>query len=86
MTDSSYGSSALSFNVKSFGMIATLLRLSTKYQVEHLRRDLLNGLKPFWPATLSDWDAREARATNAQGIYEPQESIPHSMWASCFAP
>jgi hypothetical protein len=61
-------------------MIVTLLRLSTKYQVEHLRRDLLTGLKPFWPATLPDWDAREARAIDAHGAYEPRESIPHPMW------
>ncbi|KAJ7441119.1 hypothetical protein FB451DRAFT_1299077 [Mycena latifolia] len=40
----------------TFGTIAGILRLSTKYEVNHLRRRALVHLSSGFPTTLSDWD------------------------------
>lgn len=55
------------------------MNLSSKYQVAHLRKDLLVGLSKAWPQTLAQWDVREALATNSSGLYEPRRVIPHPM-------
>lgn len=72
-------SSALKFDLNDFGVVAAILKLSTKYQVKHLRMELIRGLSPAWPKTLPQWEIREAKATSMGGMYEPRKTIPHPM-------
>ena len=51
-----------------FPALGAVLRLSTKYVVEHLRQHCLARLDHDWPATLAGWDEREASAME-QGTY-----------------
>ncbi|KAG5640504.1 hypothetical protein DXG03_008280 [Asterophora parasitica] len=62
-----------------FMAIASVLRLSTKYLVEHLRQRCLNRLALDWPSSLAGWDLREAQATDSLGRYMPRESCPHPV-------
>ncbi len=56
-----------------------MLRLTTRYEVTHIRQDLIDGLLADWPDNLIDWDAREARATDLNSVYRPRETFPHPM-------
>ena len=58
-----------------FPALGAVLRLSTKYVVEHLRQHCLARLDLDWPATLAGWDEREAAASE-QGQY-----APYPFWA-----
>lgn len=51
-----------------FCILSGLLRLSTKYAVDDLRRKAIEHLSVAWPSTLKGWDAREetARASEAE--------------------
>nr|GAT48275.1 predicted protein [Mycena chlorophos] len=53
---------------EDFAVVAGILRLSTKYLVDHLRDKALAHLSIAWPSTLRGWDAREeiARAFELQ--------------------
>lgn len=62
-----------------FSMVSQLLRLLCKYQVMHLRAEVLRGLYSAWPSTLALWDLRETKATNSAGSYSPRETLPHPM-------
>ncbi|KAG6843965.1 hypothetical protein H0H87_011336 [Tephrocybe sp. NHM501043] len=62
-----------------FMAIAGVLRLSTKYFVEHLRQRCLNRLDLDWPSTLAGWDRREQAATDSLGRYMPRDSCPHPV-------
>lgn len=62
-----------------FPAIAAVLRLSTKYFVEHLRQRCLERLLRDWPTTLEGWDQRELEATNDQGHYTPRDACPHPI-------
>ncbi|KAF4568613.1 hypothetical protein EYR36_010625 [Pleurotus pulmonarius] len=62
-----------------FPVIAGVLRLSTKYFVEHLRQQCLQRLQHDWPATLAEWDRREGAATTAEGQYSPRVYYPHPI-------
>ncbi|KAJ7688022.1 hypothetical protein B0H17DRAFT_1012810 [Mycena rosella] len=42
----------------NFATVSAILRLSAKYEVEHLRRRALTHLSSRFPTTLSDWDVR----------------------------
>lgn len=53
----------------------------TKYNVHHLRNDILRALSASWPATLAQWDMREFSTTGRDGTYTPVESLPHPMLA-----
>ena len=64
----------------TFSVVSGLLRLSTKYHVDRLREEVLHGLSTSWPTVLSQWDAREARATDATGVYAPRHALPHPMY------
>ncbi|KAG6890851.1 hypothetical protein C0992_012490 [Termitomyces sp. T32_za158] len=64
-----------------FMAIAGVLRLSSKYFVEHLRERCLNRLDTDWPSTLAGWDRREQAATDSHGRYMPRESCPHPILA-----
>ncbi|KAJ7175029.1 hypothetical protein C8R43DRAFT_1119056 [Mycena crocata] len=62
-----------------FPAVAAVLRLSTKYLVEHLRQRCMTRLDLDWPTTLAGWDAREQNATDASGHYAPRASCPHPI-------
>ncbi|KAL0568368.1 hypothetical protein V5O48_013614 [Marasmius crinis-equi] len=47
---------------EDFRMVSGILRLSTKYIIEHLREKALAHLSIAWPTTLKSWDAREDAA------------------------
>ncbi|KAH7886706.1 hypothetical protein F5I97DRAFT_1869593 [Phlebopus sp. FC_14] len=64
-----------------FSAVAGVLRLSTKYFIEHLRQRCLTRLELDWPFTLAEWDRREAEATDASGRYVPRESFAHPILA-----
>ncbi|KAJ7594567.1 hypothetical protein C8J56DRAFT_821382 [Mycena floridula] len=71
------GVSEIKYSSKTFPLVATLLRMSTKYQVSHLRKDLLRGLSISWPSSLAEWDMRESLATSDNGAYDPRNLYPH---------
>ncbi|PPQ80615.1 hypothetical protein CVT24_002707 [Panaeolus cyanescens] len=62
-----------------FVAIAAVLRLSTKYVVEHLRQRCLARLNKDWPTTLMEWDAREQRCTDENSRYVPREHLAHPI-------
>lgn len=72
-------SSGLKHDNKDFDTVSSLLRLSTKYGVQHIRRDLLQGMSMVWPRTLGSWEVREAEATDSSGLYKPRSVYPHPM-------
>lgn len=61
---------------------ASLLQMATKYEVQDLRKEILQGLAVHWPHALGEWDAREARATNADGVYDPRRVYTHPMYVT----
>ncbi|KAF9052290.1 hypothetical protein BDZ89DRAFT_1088430 [Hymenopellis radicata] len=44
---------------EDFRAVSGILRLSTKYIIDHLREKALAHLSTAWPSTLAGWDARE---------------------------
>lgn len=62
-----------------FPVLAGVLRLSTKYMIEHLRQRCLVRLTADWPCTLSAWDEREKAATRKDGRYNPRDAYPHPL-------
>ncbi|KAL4244120.1 hypothetical protein ABKN59_009448 [Abortiporus biennis] len=60
---------------KEFPMISGILRLSTKYFIDKLRRKTLEHLSLSWPSSLKGWDAREDKAR----IYEMETGIPKAF-------
>lgn len=77
-------SSALKYDITDFGVVAAILKLSTNFQVKHLRLDILRGLSSFWPKTLAQWEIREAKVTSISGIYEPRKTLPHPMYVNLY--
>jgi len=73
------GSSELKYDATDFHIVSSILRLSSKYQVNHIRRDVLRGLAVAWPKTLAAWEVREADATDNQGHYRPRAIYPHPV-------
>ncbi|KIY45882.1 hypothetical protein FISHEDRAFT_60736 [Fistulina hepatica ATCC 64428] len=67
-----------SSRANDFPAMAAVLRLSTKYVVEHLRQRCLDRLIHDWPITLAGWDRREQEAAEA-GKYNPREYCPHPI-------
>jgi hypothetical protein len=55
-----------------FPALSAVLRLSTKYFVEHLRQRCLARLDADWPSTLYGWDIKERGATDEYGRYLPR--------------
>ncbi|KAG6918054.1 hypothetical protein DXG01_016710 [Tephrocybe rancida] len=72
-------SSALKYDVNDFGVVSAIFQLSTKYEVKHLRADILRGLALSWPRHLAQWEAREARSIGPTGVYEPRKVITHPI-------
>ncbi|EKM50332.1 uncharacterized protein PHACADRAFT_188574 [Phanerochaete carnosa HHB-10118-sp] len=64
-------------SVGNFPIIAAVLRLSTKYVIEHLRQRCLVHLGADWPSTLEGWDARENAAIDKHGTYSPRDTCAH---------
>ncbi|KAF9561502.1 hypothetical protein CPC08DRAFT_635317 [Agrocybe pediades] len=62
-----------------FPAIAAVLRLSSKYLVEHLRQRCLSRLAADWPSTLAEWDRRERKSTDESGRYVPRDFCPHPI-------
>lgn len=62
-----------------FPVIAAVLRLSSKYLVEHLRQRCLSRLDADWPSTLTGWDERERRSTDENGRYVPRDHCAHPI-------
>ncbi|TCD63217.1 hypothetical protein EIP91_005829 [Steccherinum ochraceum] len=62
-----------------FPIVAGVLRLSTKYMIEHLRTRCLLRLTTDWPSTLTGWDDREKAATETDGRYSPRDTYPHPL-------
>jgi hypothetical protein len=59
--------------------IEAVLRLSSKYFIEHLRHRCLSRLAVDWPLTLEKWEARERDAVDDKGKYSPRELAPHPI-------
>ncbi|KAJ4483481.1 hypothetical protein J3R30DRAFT_1786748 [Lentinula aciculospora] len=70
----------LSPTVETFRVISALLRLTTKYQVDRLRNDLLRELTIVWPSSLASWDVREEAMLSLSGVYEPRKYSPHPIF------
>ncbi|OCH85118.1 hypothetical protein OBBRIDRAFT_839210 [Obba rivulosa] len=66
-------------SAQDFPFIAAVLRLSTKYLIEHLRQRCLLRLETDWPSSVPAWDYREKQATDAAGRYNPRDSFPHPI-------
>ncbi|KAF8160612.1 hypothetical protein B0H34DRAFT_745968 [Crassisporium funariophilum] len=73
------GVSEITHNVGDFDTVSSILRLSTKYQVEHIRKALVRGMSAIWPRSLAVWEAREAEATDPAGTYKPRALYPHPI-------
>ena len=68
-------------HARDFSALSSVLRLSTKYFIEHLRIQCLARLTHDWPTTLADWDRREAAATDTSGHYTPRDAYAHPVLA-----
>ncbi|KAF9482912.1 hypothetical protein BDN70DRAFT_904417 [Pholiota conissans] len=62
-----------------FPIIAAVLRLSSKYLVEHLRQRCIARLDTDWPSSLTGWDLREQRSTDENGRYMPRDHCAHPI-------
>ncbi|KAF8920508.1 hypothetical protein CPB85DRAFT_1372650 [Mucidula mucida] len=51
---------------RDFRTVSGILRLSTKYIIDHLREKALAHLSTAWPSTLAGWDTREDYARYAE--------------------
>ncbi|KAF8876703.1 hypothetical protein CPB84DRAFT_1795692 [Gymnopilus junonius] len=73
------GVSSVKHDNHDFEIVSALLRLSTKYRVQHIRNDILRGMSMVWPRNLSAWEFREADATDSTGVYKPRSVYPHPI-------
>ena len=62
-----------------FPAIAAVLRLSSKYLVEHLRQRCIARLDADWPSNIAGWDLRERRSTEDHGRYVPRDHCAHPI-------
>ncbi|EMD37483.1 hypothetical protein CERSUDRAFT_154136 [Gelatoporia subvermispora B] len=70
----------VNLETKSFEDISALLRISTKYGVEELRKEAIRILCLSWPTSLANWETREKSVTSADGLYAPRPSLPHPIF------
>lgn len=59
--------------------MAAVLRLSTKYFVDHLRQRCIQRLELDWPTTLEGFDQREKQVTDERGHYAPRDFCAHPI-------
>ncbi|TFY54193.1 hypothetical protein EVJ58_g9001 [Rhodofomes roseus] len=57
---------ALGLESKEFTDVSALLRMSTKYGVDDLRKEVLQVLLLSWPTSLALWEDREKKVTSIQ--------------------
>lgn len=62
-----------------FEVISGVLRLSSKYLIEHLRIRCIQWLRADWPSTLEGWERRERLATDDGKRYTPREWYAHPV-------
>ncbi|OAX37638.1 hypothetical protein K503DRAFT_771291 [Rhizopogon vinicolor AM-OR11-026] len=62
-----------------FAVVSSVLRLSTKYFIEHLRKRCIARLARDWPTSLAEWDRREDDLTHTLGYYGPLKILPHPI-------
>ncbi|KAI0307208.1 hypothetical protein B0F90DRAFT_536285 [Multifurca ochricompacta] len=62
--------------VQDFPFLASVLRLSCKYFICIPRKQCLERLQSYFPATLSEWDRREQMSLSPDGHYDPRHKIP----------
>ncbi|KAF8484809.1 hypothetical protein DFH94DRAFT_624041 [Russula ochroleuca] len=62
--------------VQDFPFLASVLRLSCKYFICIPRRQCLERLQTYFPATLAEWDRRERMSLAPDGHYDPRHEIP----------
>lgn len=62
--------------MQDFPFLASVLRLSCKYFISIPRRQCLERLQAYFPATLADWDRRERMSLGPDGHYNPRHEIP----------
>ena len=62
-----------------------MLRLSTKYFIDHLRERCVSRLTIDWPSSLAAWDSREFEATDVFGRYNPRARFAHPILIINFA-
>ncbi|TFK20932.1 hypothetical protein FA15DRAFT_646372 [Coprinopsis marcescibilis] len=72
------GVTHLSASIEDFAVVAAILRLATKYQVAHIRIEILRKLASTWSRNLLAWDIRESNATTL-GLYKPRAVYPHPI-------
>ncbi|KAJ7725859.1 hypothetical protein DFH07DRAFT_853664 [Mycena maculata] len=71
---------ALKLDPPHFSVIDALLRLTSKYQVNHLRASLIREMQRVqWPVRLAQWEVREAEATDSSGHYDARLCYPHPI-------
>ena len=67
----------------SFPRLASLLQLSHKYDIPHLKAHTLNHLLAAYPLTLSGWDSREAYAFSPSARHDRLSTLrtqrPHPL-------
>lgn len=68
-----------------FDSITAVLKLSSKYFIEHLRERCISRLFVDWPCSLSSWDSREIEATDSFGRYAPRTRFAHPILVINFA-
>ncbi|KAF5351771.1 hypothetical protein D9756_007750 [Leucocoprinus leucothites] len=73
------GVTRLRYDPSDFDIVLATLHLATKYQAQKIREDVLRGMTPSWPKTLTQWEIREAAATNPNGLYKPRLFYPHPI-------
>ncbi|KAL0956682.1 hypothetical protein HGRIS_002810 [Hohenbuehelia grisea] len=73
------GVSSVSYDKHGFADAAAVLRLATKYEVKHLRADILRGLSFYWPTDLDQWDLRESEAEIDIGVYVAKDRYPNPI-------
>lgn len=70
------------YDGKQFSSACALLRLSTKYGVQSLRKEIIAQLSLAWPTTLNQWESREKAATDLSGTYSPRSTLPHPVYVA----
>ncbi|KAI0793251.1 hypothetical protein C8Q75DRAFT_713174 [Abortiporus biennis] len=74
-----YGLPVTTTETTTFLAMSALLKLSTAYETETLRREILDRVMVSWPSNLSQWDVRENIKSNVEGTYAHKSIFPHPI-------
>ncbi|PCH43728.1 hypothetical protein WOLCODRAFT_90460 [Wolfiporia cocos MD-104 SS10] len=69
----------LNLESMDFDTARALLRTSTKYGVDELRKEAIRVLTLAWPNSLAQWELREKKVTSPAGVYSPRPALPHPI-------